>query len=1378
MENYHKINTKIILAFVALVVCGTLQARSVGNNGNKLGGTTPTPTAGCSPATALAVLEFNNVRARIEATGGSMFQDRANSIAAYNVPKQVSETDPLYTAIFSGALWLGGKDLNGNLKVAAVTFRSNGENDFWPGPLDSDGEVNSTTCEVFDQYFGISRPMVNEFVSWFNDKSSNPGYQIPAAILNYPAKGNTVKKKQQTYAVLEELAPFFDKDGDGFYNPATGGDYPKYDLIGDIDCRATRDPRLFGDTTMWFVFNDKGNTHSETQGASIGMEIRGQAFAFATNDEINNMTFYNYTLVNKSSFTFTDTYFGQWIDADLGNAGDDFVGCDASRGLGYCYNGDNNDENANGITGYGSTPPAIGVDFFEGPYADNDGIDNPLTTVITGPAGALALNGIPYAGLGIGYGDGIIDNERYGMKKFVYYSIGNGAFAGDGDPQNAVQYYNYLRGIWRDGSQMVWGGNGYPPQGSNVAADLLFPGDSDPLFWSTQGVPVTPATWSESGVGNTPGDRRFLESAGPFTLYPGAVNDLTVGVIYARALSGDNTASLTYLKVADDKAQALFDNCFKVLDGPNAPDIAIQELNNELILFLSNNNPISNNYKEGAYLKDPFISIPDTLDGVYQGTQTERDTLKYYKFQGYQIYQVKNSNVSVSELEDPSLSRLIYQVDVEDDIAQIVNYDFNDIVGANVPKEMVNGKNLGISHSFRITEDAFATGTNKKLVNHKTYHFMAIAYGYNNWKTVDPQRYEAGGQLRPYLPSRTNSTGGSIRAYSGVPHSSTPLNNGTVLHSEYGDQPEITRIEGSGNGGLVMSFTSATESQIVSSNFVDYPVYDAGAGPIDVKVIDPLNVKKGTYYLQLTDSTLSGGTSLNDAYWRLINGNEIIYSERTIQARNEQIFSNLGFSITMRQTSAPGVDYTGNNGYLTSGVSYVDPTKRWLSGAFDYDSENDLNWIHSGTQVYTGAGELYSDYVLGGKPIDPDQRFEDILRGTWSPYRLSACIVQSLNKSIGIVKTAPGIAIPVRLGNGLIKYGSTVETSLSSMDKSQSVDIVFTNDQSKWTRCVVFETGNDTLLNEGGELMFNKRKALNVGKNGAIDGTNDPIGNTGYGMGWFPGYAINIETGERLNMAFGEDSGNPSENGRDMLWNPTQNHFKFNFLAGQIDTVFGGKHFTYVFNTRYDQGRTLDSLMSYPRGTSPVSTHLKNIVNYVAGSAMWVGIPLVQNGESLLSTDARLSIRVTTPYKTFQTVHSANPSPTGNSKRPMYMFSMDNFAAETGVESAAKLVLDMIKAVPNPYYAYSEYETDKLDNRIKITNLPEKCTISIYNVNGTLMRRYVKASSITSLDWDLKNHAGIPVAGGVYLIHVEIPDVGETVIKWFGVARPTDLNGL
>ncbi|MBM55513.1 MAG: hypothetical protein CMB32_03040, partial [Euryarchaeota archaeon] len=114
---------------------------------------------------------------------------------------------------------------------------------------------------------------------------------------------------------------------------------------------------------------------------------------------------------------------------------------------------------------------------------------------------------------------------------------------------------------------------------------------------------------------------------------------------------------------------------------------------------------------------------------------------------------------------------------------------------------------------------------------------------------------------------------------------------------------------------------------------------------------------------------------------------------------------------------------------------------------------------------------------------------------------------------------------------------------------------------------------------------------------------------------------------------------------------------------------------------------------------------------------------------------------------------------------------------DLNVESTLTSVLDMINVVPNPYYAYSKYETSKIDNRVKITNLPEVCTVSIYNLSGTLVRQYNRSNDpSTSLDWDLKNHKNVPIAGGVYIIHVDVPGIGQKVLKWFGVMRPIDLD--
>jgi hypothetical protein len=132
---------------------------------------------------------------------------------------------------------------------------------------------------------------------------------------------------------------------------------------------------------------------------------------------------------------------------------------------------------------------------------------------------------------------------------------------------------------------------------------------------------------------------------------------------------------------------------------------------------------------------------------------------------------------------------------------------------------------------------------------------------------------------------------------------------------------------------------------------------------------------------------------------------------------------------------------------------------------------------------------------------------------------------------------------------------------------------------------------------------------------------------------------------------------------------------------------------------------------------------------------------------------------------------------TVNGGRPMYEFDLTGLEPRTNLKNVAESALDLINIVPNPYYAYSQYELDKLDNRVKIINLPQRCNIKIYTMNGVLVREFTKDDpNAASIDWDLKNHIRIPIASGVYLIHIDVPGVGEKVLKWFGVMRPVDLD--
>lgn len=1339
---------KIHRNFVLTAICTFLSFVAIADknpeDGKVKSGKKISATA-CLPAAAYKDLDLNNVRARIN-TGGDMWWDLIGS-AKYEIPK-----DSRKTSAFSASLWMAGVDVNGQLKCSAQRYRGNG-NDFWTGPLSTDGKasIDAATCQEYDKHFNIKRSEVNEFIAWKKDPSSYPDYKIPSIILNWPAHGD-ISKNQSYY-----LAPFFDMNGDGTYN-AADGDYPYYDINNSLCKQPDKtmegngilvDQVLKGDQTLWWVFNDKGNIHTETTGAAIGTEIRAQAFAFATNDEINNMTFYSYEIINRSTFRLTETYFSLWVDLDLGYAYDDYVGCDILRGLGYCYNGKAEDGSGK-FDHYGLQPPAIGVDFFQGPYIDKDGLDNPRFDAFGKLICDVGINGV-------NFGDTIVDNERFGMRKFVYHN-NTGGLPAMTDPRFAAEYYLLLRGFWKDGTHMQYGGNAHiasSPPAYGPACDFMFPGNTDPCYWGTGGkIPNGPVYWTEETAKNTPYDRRFMQSAGPFTLEPGAVNYITVGIPWARASAGGPFASVELLRQVDDKCQRLFDNCFKVVDGPDAPDMLSQELDKEIILYVTNRR-ISNNYNEAYVEWDPSIVSADTQSVRF-------DSL--YRFEGYQIFQVRNASVSVSELKDPDMSRLVAQCDIKNGAAQLVNYNYSEAVSGNMPVEEVNGANAGISHSFRIKEDKFATG-DRALVNHKKYYYIAIAYAYNNFKPYSQDPADPSGlfgQKRPYLAGRKTSIGTSISSITVIPHKTDPELGGTVLNSKYGDGPKITRIEGQGNGGNNLDFTKETIENILKLNKVSNPEYVNGYGPINVKVIDPLSVKKNNYILKFLPNATTPG-NLNLAKWMLIfnNGKDTILSDTTITVANEQLLLNHGLSISIGQVFQTGDHAKAkSNGFIESSIVFADSSKRWLTGLSDNDGSVAMNWIRSGNRE-DPSQSLNNDYDVapaGTDPtwLDPNEDYEKILGGTWAPYRLCS---RGDGKTVSLSDFANGPAW-------------NQFPTLTSMANLASVDVVFTSDKSKWTRCPVIELQDDKVLAQGAVEKFNLRNSLSVNKEGQPDGTGTK------GMGWFPGYAINVETGQRLNMMFGEDSWLVGDNGGDMLWNPTRSYF-----TSLGNPVFGGKHYIYVmgYNTisgcpAYDEGSWIFSKLS-DNNYLPAPA----VKRLVYTDAMWVGIPMANFGfnikdPSKLPTDVKVRIRVAKPYKRYYSIINEGSATPQNADYPMYTFHTNDIAVAIGQNDIAKTALDLIRVVPNPYYAFSLYEENQVDNRVKITNLPDKCTISIYTMNGTLVRQFTKDDIITSIDWDLKNHAGIPISGGMYLMYIKAPGIGEKVVKWFGGLRPTDLN--
>jgi hypothetical protein len=1317
----------------------------------------------CDAAVSQIDMEINNVRARLT-TGGDVWWDGSNG--RYVVPKTPPGV-PEISSIFAGAVWLGGRDPGGGLKIAAQQYgRGGGNFDYYPGPLTDAGTTSADTCARWDRFFVVKGQSIRDFLADYQvalDLGTLPldPSSIPSDILGWPATGNPFFFEENGFELpttTQGLAGFWDENTDGFYDP-TNGDYPIIEVRG---CSAV--PQFPEEMTFW-IYNDAGNLHRESSTPTqIQMEIQVQAFAYTTSDDINNMTFQRYKLINRAQEDILETYFAMWVDPDLGCFTDDYVGCDTTRSLAYVYNEDELDGAPGGCTCDGGVAtycdevPILGVDYFRGPEAP------------------IFVDGI------------IVGVEDLGMSSFIYINnagIGN-PDPGTTDPQTADEYYNYLQGRWRDGTPLFNCGDGYDEAGCGETRYVFSdaPNLSGGFSMVENELPF--------------GDRRTVQASGPFTLLPGAVNELIVGVVWVP----DQTypaPSLQRLQTADDLAQDLFDSCFDICDGPDAPDVDVVELDREIILLLSNGRS-SNNFEE-AY-QEPGFGVPDGLDSLY-------------RFEGYRLFQLSGPNVSIADIEDPSRVREVAQFDLNNGVTEVFNW--NNIDDQDNPTEdpfliptlRALGTDNGIRHSLRIVSDAFASGGDTRVINHRRYYFTVLAYGYNNYKDFEAADEDNPGQTQQYKASSRN-IGDQLNGtpyYVAIPR---PILD-KELTASYGDGAPITRLSGEGNNGNFLDVNAESVERIeayvaggVDATFDGEITYEPGAGPIGVSVINPLDVVDGDYEITFFDEDMTN-TNLDDTVKWMLRciedcGVPTIISERTINEDNEQLVAEFGFSVSIFNVDEPGDDPENGNGALGGSVTYADPAGvEWLT--FLPDNFN----VGTG---FTQLDQTFFDYVDTEtmdefELTDPEQFYSDLLPGIY-PMQL----MHWIPKTNGI----PFIS-PVWVNNTM---GSAAR--FFSMDQLNNVNVVLTSNKDLWSRCPVIETSNtfysDDFINgqpfktEEDAKMFDTRDMPSVTKEADADGM--PVVDTDVdpdqdrGMGWFPGYAYDVETGQRLEVfwgenslydgrAIGDDGFTTQSNGNDMIWNPSDRIFdpipdpNQQFPHFPYDLVAGAQHFFYVTKRPYDGGDFLESRFE-PRTTG------SRKVNGVR-EIIWAGFPILTPGAELLSyadgiipNDVTIKLRVSNKYDYAEGTEDSNGYPT-------YRFKIDGKqATETLSDAGVNRVLEMINVVPNPYYAYSAYEDSQFETNVKITNLPAQATVTIYSLDGKFIRKYERDEAPAmlrgahrpigtrqispALEWDIKNFKGIPVASGVYLIHISAPGIGERTLKWFGVQREFDPSGL
>jgi hypothetical protein len=189
------------------------------------------------------------------------------------------------------------------------------------------------------------------------------------------------------------------------------------------------------------------------------------------------------------------------------------------------------------------------------------------------------------------------------------------------------------------------------------------------------------------------------------------------------------------------------------------------------------------------------------------------------------------------------------------------------------------------------------------------------------------------------------------------------------------------------------------------------------------------------------------------------------------------------------------------------------------------------------------------------------------------------------------------------------------------------------------------------------------------------------------------------------------------------------------------------------------------------------------------------GVEMPHYNEGAILNDMTIKLRVDNPYnlETFYNLLTPRACNIVDGELPKYQFEIRGKQPVDLTPEQYEGALANVNVVPNPYYAYSAYEINQFNTTVKITNLPDQATVTIYSLDGKFIKQFrrdefaplndganpgvLTGQTNPDVEWDLKNAAGIPIASGVYLIHVSA--LGEErTIKWFGVNRQFDPSGL
>ena len=230
------------------------------------------------------------------------------------------------------------------------------------------------------------------------------------------------------------------------------------------------------------------------------------------------------------------------------------------------------------------------------------------------------------------------------------------------------------------------------------------------------------------------------------------------------------------------------------------------------------------------------------------------------------------------------------------------------------------------------------------------------------------------------------------------------------------------------------------------------------------------------------------------------------------------------------------------------------------------------------------------------------------------------------------------------------------------------------------------------------------------------------------GLGWIPFTAWDMSdpaNPRQLDISFVEDSANGNANHLwDMAWD------------GTAFAPNGGREYTFIHNTSYSPGTFYDD-----NNWGPVTNVLY---------ALWPGA------------------RGSHPYLEAPWTMTITPNFV-NLPADEFTFTAPKVTSSVALE---KTDVKKINVFPNPYYGFQSREDARNVHYVTFNHLPDKATIRIFDLSGVLVKTIDHVSNSGQFDrWYLENDSNLPVASGIYIVHIDMPKLGATKILKLAIVQ-------